>query len=755
MDMIDEWVVGIEHTHIHTHTHTRSPTSHSWDHGEMPLGMVHDEWVVGIERRESSTPSGGFVQLLLRPVSRMPADGTDATVDALTLALETLEEELSRLGLDLSRHCMFVHLYLGNMGHFAAANKAYSHAFPLSNPPSRSCVQATSYRGLIYMAGSMPLDPSSMLVAAPGDVGAQARKALANAEAVAIALGASMLRGCLSLTVFVAAEAAETGGVLEALAAIEAELDGAVAAAAAAGNIGSAGFSSDDEDAGEDAGEGARLTLRVDPYLAEPSIAAPLRPTVVVVVVPALPRGCLVEVEPLLVDVAHFDALAAMPCASSSESGSEGGKEGDSGDGQEGEEGKEGEDGMEGEEAGGSSSTPETAAAAAPASPMAQASEAPAPAADAPPSPAPSPSPLAQQHQPAAAAADLSVSVPASPAVAPPAATPSPRLPPLSPREPSGSPAPLARSGHGGTHAHGASSRLGARVSGGGGVDDVIGPLGSGLLGGAVAAAAAAAASGGAGSSKGHRRRGSVTSSAFMTLEGFGRGAGAGGGGGREKEREREDIVATVRGGLSEALINAALSSAALSSLASAGSGGDVGVLEAVLTGAFSGFDGSVASGSPAALPGSRALSLSQPLPAVVDGTVPGESLVTTVVHQGVLLLSLLHLPVGVFQGPGDLHARLHRATAAVLSQHGMSLSNVVRAIAFVDVSKVPNLTGPPAPDGGAGEAGSGCQSGGGGEQGQEDEAQPHFHVTWVPVLSVSSSACSNCAAIVEVLAQL
>lgn len=31
----------------------------------------------------------------------------------------------------------------------------------------------------------------------------------------------------------------------------------------------------------------------------------------------------------------------------------------------------------------------------------------------------------------------------------------------------------------------------------------------------------------------------------------------------------------------------------------------------------------------------------------------------------------------------------------------------------------------------------------------------PPFHVTWVPAVGISSSACGNCAAILEVLAQV
>ena len=47
-----------------------------------------------------------------------------------------------RLTLD---HALYVHLFLENMGHFAAANAVYCKRFPGSNPPARACVQVSNW----------------------------------------------------------------------------------------------------------------------------------------------------------------------------------------------------------------------------------------------------------------------------------------------------------------------------------------------------------------------------------------------------------------------------------------------------------------------------------------------------------------------------------------------------------------------------------------------------------------------------------
>lgn len=47
------------------------------------------------------------------------------------------------LAVGASMHvALFVHLYLADMGHFAAANVAYCGHFPAVSPSARACVQA-------------------------------------------------------------------------------------------------------------------------------------------------------------------------------------------------------------------------------------------------------------------------------------------------------------------------------------------------------------------------------------------------------------------------------------------------------------------------------------------------------------------------------------------------------------------------------------------------------------------------------------
>ena len=49
--------------------------------------------------------------------------------------------DLAAVDLNL-RFALFVHLYLADMAHFAAANAAYCRRFPAVSPSARACVQA-------------------------------------------------------------------------------------------------------------------------------------------------------------------------------------------------------------------------------------------------------------------------------------------------------------------------------------------------------------------------------------------------------------------------------------------------------------------------------------------------------------------------------------------------------------------------------------------------------------------------------------
>lgn len=76
--------------------------------------------------------------------------------------------------------------------------------------------QANAYRGLIHVAGAIPLVPMTMAVVAGGG-GQQALLALANAQAVAVAVGGCVARGALGLVVYVASGAAPEAKVRAAL----------------------------------------------------------------------------------------------------------------------------------------------------------------------------------------------------------------------------------------------------------------------------------------------------------------------------------------------------------------------------------------------------------------------------------------------------------------------------------------------------------------------------------------------------------
>ncbi|WIA29375.1 hypothetical protein OEZ86_011879 [Tetradesmus obliquus] len=227
-----------------------------------------------------------------------------------------------------------------------------------------SCIgpysQATSCNGLIYMAGQIPLDPASMAIAAPSPAGlqhtiaAQAWRTLCSCQAVAVAVRSCFANASLGLTVYLSEACAAAGGQAIVQAALQAawadrsvldclEVPAAVLqAAAAAGGAddvagqhaglaaevadhstsgGGCGVAEQQqgeyEEAEDEESEDEQGCGFVDDYLKPPVVMQPLRPTVVYVTVPALPRGALLEVQPVLEDL----AAAAPPAASSSSDG--------------------------------------------------------------------------------------------------------------------------------------------------------------------------------------------------------------------------------------------------------------------------------------------------------------------------------------------------------------------------------------------------------------------------------------------------
>ncbi|KAK9813243.1 hypothetical protein WJX72_011346 [[Myrmecia] bisecta] len=158
--------------------------------------IVLDDWTVVLHSPDVVAPVG-----VLHPTA------FHATQDAVQAALDAATAELAGLQLWLA-DALFVHLYLADMEHFAAANAAYCCHFPGVSPAARACVQlplpadmavaidvllpsavegdrdrrvvhvqsisswapscigpysqATSCHGLIHMAGQIALDPATM-----------------------------------------------------------------------------------------------------------------------------------------------------------------------------------------------------------------------------------------------------------------------------------------------------------------------------------------------------------------------------------------------------------------------------------------------------------------------------------------------------------------------------------------------------------------------------------------------------------------
>jgi hypothetical protein len=192
-------------------------------------------------------------------------------------------------------------------------------------------VQATSCNGLTYMAGQIPLDPASMAIAAPSPAGlqhtiaAQTWRTLCSCQAVAVAVRSCFDSASLGLTVYLPEACAAAGGqaivqaalqavwadrnVLNSLEVPPAVLQAAAEAAAAAAGAGLAGepgcsssgiscSTEEQQQGGQTDGEDEESEAEqqqgsgfVDDYLKPPVVAKLLRPTVVYVTVPALPRG--------------------------------------------------------------------------------------------------------------------------------------------------------------------------------------------------------------------------------------------------------------------------------------------------------------------------------------------------------------------------------------------------------------------------------------------------------------------------------
>ncbi len=146
----------------------------------------------------------------------------------------------------------------------------------------------------------------------------------------------SAAHASLGMTVYLAAAAAQEQAQvwqLQALvAAFQSDPSSVEQRAAAGGVEDGAGSESSDDSSGEEemfggltsaaAGWTAAEDIPVDTYLQAPHVPQPLVPPVLYVTVPALPRACLLEVQPLCVDVT-LPALQPRSGSSSSSDGEE------------------------------------------------------------------------------------------------------------------------------------------------------------------------------------------------------------------------------------------------------------------------------------------------------------------------------------------------------------------------------------------------------------------------------------------------
>jgi hypothetical protein len=73
--------------------------------------------------------------------------GPEVTAAAMHAALSGVGQEMQQWPGLSWQHSVFVHLYLRDMEHFAAANQAYCQNLPQVGPPARACVQVRDQGG--------------------------------------------------------------------------------------------------------------------------------------------------------------------------------------------------------------------------------------------------------------------------------------------------------------------------------------------------------------------------------------------------------------------------------------------------------------------------------------------------------------------------------------------------------------------------------------------------------------------------------
>jgi diphthine-ammonia ligase len=330
-------------------------------------------------RLAAAAGAAGAALSLAATVGGAPAAAATpaGTAAALAAALGAIAAALPAHGARWE-DCLFVHLYVPSMAQFGAANAAYAAFLPALAPPARATVelapgggaalvaealfarpraaagrcvlhvqsvspwapacigpyaQGCSARGLLLLAGQIPLDPASMELPPGAGPRAQAARALRSAAAVSVALRADLPSAALWWAVFTAdggggGARRAAGAALDALmarGAVEGPEEGAeledVEGAGAEGKNERDGSGADSEEGSEEDSD-----ADLDDYLRPPRAPRHWAPQLTFVSVPALPRGCAVEVQPAAwVPEEEEPAAAGGSGSSSSSSSSDGG----------------------------------------------------------------------------------------------------------------------------------------------------------------------------------------------------------------------------------------------------------------------------------------------------------------------------------------------------------------------------------------------------------------------------------------------
>tara|TARA_B100000674_G_scaffold143736_1_gene113330 strand:+ start:34 stop:2289 length:2256 start_codon:yes stop_codon:yes gene_type:complete len=198
---------------------------------------------------------GGEKYLLLSGSCTSSESTPEATQAAAHALLSRFEALLTGAGLGWA-NCVTAHLYLRDMGHFAAVNSVYCSIIPMTSPPSRCCVelpldagtpllvdllvakgsttpewkdvlhvqsishwapscigpysQASRHGPFHFLAGQLGLVPETMALI-EGGWEEELPQALVSCESVARAIGTSLLDYTLGLTIFHSARAGLRG----------------------------------------------------------------------------------------------------------------------------------------------------------------------------------------------------------------------------------------------------------------------------------------------------------------------------------------------------------------------------------------------------------------------------------------------------------------------------------------------------------------------------------------------------------------